>query len=152
MYPSIQHCMQEDGNIQINLLCEARGIFFLCRVFEYPHFHVLRICQYRQGSLSSVWITLHHVTILSNNRTKKFYTAYAKAYHWSWSWASSIHVPTNPPDIFLSCFQSFKCDWYYKGPLFYPNHIIGHFLLVCLLHRSSWLGGMPTLVLSKTLS
>ena len=44
---------------------------------------------------------LRQITKLSINRTEKFYIASAKAYHWSWSWASSIHVPKNPPNIVL---------------------------------------------------
>jgi hypothetical protein len=93
MYQSTQQCIQEDGSTQINLVCEAWETRLLCTVLEYPLFHVFRICQYRQCFWSSVWIMLCHFTKLSDNKTKKNYIANAKSYHWSWSWASSIHVP-----------------------------------------------------------
>jgi hypothetical protein len=150
LYQSTQHCLQEDSNIQISHVCKARGTLLLCTVFEYPHFRVLRLCQYRQDFLSSVWMMLHQITKVSDNRTKKFYIANAKAYHWSWSWASSIHVPKKKTLVW-SCFQSPKCCCCYWGPLFCPNHI-GHFLLACFLHKSSQLGGLPALTLSKTMS
>jgi hypothetical protein len=77
------------------------GEHFYCAQYLNIHTSMCSVCQHRQDFLSSVWMTSHHITKLSDNRTKKFYIANAKAYHWPWSWASSIHVPKNPPHIVL---------------------------------------------------